>query len=295
MIAIVVAPTADVSKAENRALHGRRVRQRPSLPAVVRSRRLRARVRSQIAAAKYSVAMIAERHRNSSRARRAHQRRVIRIPSIAAIARSQNPRHRRAAGGNPRIFFSFGSDASSARGKRSLPIQRRRHIRGDGLPIRPIGGANIGKHAIHRIAVRDAAVRSPEGHAIVERIHGLVGEFNRPVRAAVHGLVDLEVRRVIPDGHEVGHFVAHALHIAELVVLRSRHDAGCPSISAVLRHHERAARPRGPDHARVHRTNRNQQLRSAALLHREFRPAMIPMFLRRSKGCASSNQQHGQR
>jgi len=46
--------------------------------------------------------------------------------------------------------------------------------------------------------VRDAAIGSPERETIVERVRRLVGELDRPVRAAVHRFVNAELIGEIP-------------------------------------------------------------------------------------------------
>jgi len=286
---------ADVSEAKNRSLHGRLVRKSPGFAAILRRCCRSGSVRGQITAAENAVPRVAEGHGNSAGAGRADERRVIRIPTVAAIFRSQDSCDGRAAGGDPGVSISFCGDAGSTCRKRSFARKRRRHIRGDRLPRLSISGANVGKYSIHRIAVRDAAVRSPERKTIVERVHGFVRELDRPGRAAVRSFVDFEIRGVIPDGHQIGDFVADALHVAELQTLGSGHDAGFPVFSAVRRDYKSAASAGSPNHAVVHRADVNQQLGRAAGLRRGFGLMNFSSLFREGESCRSSNQKNGER
>src|ERR1700674_625740 len=129
----------------------------------------------------------------------------------------------------------------------------------------------------------DAAFRSPEGEAIIESKRVLIGELNGPVRAAVHGLVNAKICRIIADGHEVGDLVAHAVYISELLAFRSWPHGRFPVLSAACGEHVGAARSSGPDHAGIHRTHRNQQLSSAAALRSNFGLMIFPIFFRKGK------------
>ncbi len=68
-------------------------------------------------------------------------------------------------------------------------------LRGNRFPGLSVGGANIGKDAVDRIAMSDAAIGRPEGEAVVEGVRKLVGELNFPVRATVFGFVNAEICR----------------------------------------------------------------------------------------------------
>ena len=49
--------------------------------------------------------------------------------------------------------------------------------------------------------MRDTPSRSPEGEAIVKRIHCLIRKLNRPSGATIKGFVDPKIRGVVSDGH----------------------------------------------------------------------------------------------
>src|SRR5262249_38675311 len=151
-----------------------------------------------------------------TRGRRTYQWRVVGIPGAASVARGEYPSHRRTAGRDPGVLQSLGGDASPAGGKGRLTGERRRHIVGDGMPTPSVPRTQLRKHATYRIAVSEAAAGGPERKAIVERSGKLVGELDRPVRATVVGFVDPKVCRVVANGEQVGNFVTHALHVAEL-------------------------------------------------------------------------------
>src|SRR6201996_4439604 len=144
------------------------------------------------------------------------------------------------------------------------------------MPGLAIEGTNVRKDSVNRIAMRYATVRRPEGEAVVEGVHCRVLKLNAPVRAAVFRLVDAKISGVVPDGHEISHTVAHALHIAELQAFGSRHDPGFPVRAAIGRNHVRASGSRCPDDSRVHWTHGNQQLRRAAVLWNESRLMTFP-------------------
>src|SRR5580700_1247545 len=100
-VSIAELIATDVGQAENRPLHGRLVRKSPGFAAILRRRGRSGSVRGQITAAENAVPRIAEGHGNSAGAGRADERRVIRIPTVAAIFRSQDSCDGRAAGGDP--------------------------------------------------------------------------------------------------------------------------------------------------------------------------------------------------
>ena len=86
------------------------------------------------------------------------------------------------------------------------------------------GGVDIDRKILSDIAVRDAAVGSPEGEAIVKGEGVLIGELNCPMGAAVDGFVNAKIRGVVSDGHEIGDSVAHGVHVAELLFFGARDD-----------------------------------------------------------------------
>ena len=129
--------------------------------------------------------------------------------------------------------------------------------------------------------VGDAAIRAPEGEAIVEGVHGRVGEFDFPGRAAVDGFVNLKIVGVVADREQVGDFVANAVDVAELQFVvgvggGSRHDARSPGFSAVGGDHEGAACARSPHHVFVHGANCNQELSGSAHLRSNRRLLHLP-------------------
>jgi hypothetical protein len=87
--------------------------------------------------------------------------------------------------------------------------------------------------------VRDAAIRRPEREAVIEGVRRLIRKLNGPVRAAVFRLVDAKIAGVVPDGHQIGDSIAHALHIAELQAFGSGHNPGFPGRTAIGRNHVR--------------------------------------------------------
>src|SRR4029077_14260322 len=153
--------------------------------------------------------------------------------------------------------------------ERKFAWQCRRHIRADVVPSFSISGTEIGEHSVYRVAVRDTTFGGPEGETIVERVGCLVLELHGPGRTTIDRFVDAKVGGVVSNGLQVSDLVAHALDVAELQCLSARHYPRFPGFSAVGGQDERAAGPGGPDHPRVHRTDRNQQLRRAAVLWRE--------------------------
>ena len=207
---------------------------------------------------------------NGKRARtgRTYQRRVIRIPRVASVSGGQDSGNGRSTRANPGVPPTLCCDASATRREGGFPRQRWRHIVADVLPGRSVGGAQIREHSIHRVAVCNAPLRRPEREAVVESIRILVLELNRPGRAAVLCLVDAKVRWISGRsyGHQIGDVGAEGLHIAELQRFGARHDAGFPRLSAVSGDGERASATGRPDHARVHRPDRDQTVGSAAVL-----------------------------
>src|SRR6266403_1456519 len=300
-LSFMIAAVADrphVTQAENRTGDRRRVRKLPRLTAIVRrggSSVIRV-AWIQIAAAYDAMPGVTEIHREGARAGRTDKRRVIRVPRVAPVSGAEDPGDCRAAGRNPGVALALGRNASAARRERRFARQRRRHIAADVLPGLAIGGAEIGEHSVHRVAMRDAALRRPERETIVERAGILVLELHRPSRAAIYRFIYAEVRRIIPDGLQVGDLIAHALHIAELQRLGSRHNSGFPGFSPVGRQKKRAPAPGRPDHARVNRTDRNQPLRSAAVLRSQFGLMNFLVRFRKAQGRESkgSNQENGQ-
>src|SRR5262249_35029239 len=126
----------------------------------------------------------------------------------------------------------------------------------------------------------------------------LIGELDRPGRAAIEGLIDAEIRGVVTNGHQVRDFVAHAVHIAELQILGSRHNGRFPGLSAVRRDYIRAASPGCPNDAGVYGTNTNQQLIGAALLWSELGLLNFPNSLSKgasSEDCGCGKQKNAQR
>jgi hypothetical protein len=86
--------------------------------------------------------------------------------------------------------------AGPARSKRELTRLRRREVVTDILPGLAIGGADHGEAAVHPVAVRESAVRSPEGEAVVEGVRVLVLELEVPVGAAIRRVINARVRAV---------------------------------------------------------------------------------------------------
>src|SRR5580698_11091860 len=144
------------------------------------------------------------------------------------------------------------------------------------MPGRAVGGANFGKYSIDRIAVRDTAIRRPEGEAVIKGVHCLVLKLNSPVSAAVFRLVDAKISGVVSDGHQIRDTVAHALHIAEFQAFGSGHDPGLPMGAAIGRNDVRTSGSRSPDDSGVHGTDGNQQLRRTAMLRNESRLMALP-------------------
>ena len=112
-----------------------------------------------------------------------------------------------------------------------------------------IAGAQLGKHTIHRIAVREPALGSPERKAVVEGVGELIGELDCPVRAAVDSLVDAKIGGVVADGQQVGDPVTDSVHITELQALGPGHHRHVPGAAAIGGNHVRAAGSCGPHHA----------------------------------------------
>src|SRR6202795_4682759 len=139
---------------------------------------------------------VTEIYREGACAGRTDERSVIGIPGAAPVSAAEDPGYCGAAGRNPGVTLALGRNASATRRERCFARQRRRHIAADILPGLAVGGAEIREHSVHRIAVRDAALRRPECETIVERTGILVLELHRPSRAAIYRFVDAEVRRI---------------------------------------------------------------------------------------------------
>jgi hypothetical protein len=116
--------------------------------------------------------------------------------------------------------------------------------------------------------VCNAAVRRPEGEAVVEGIRILVLELYRPGGPAVFRLVDAKICWVhgSSNGHQVSDASAESLHIAELQCFGARHYTGSPGLSTVGGNGEGAGATTCPDHLRVHRPDRDQPVGGAAVL-----------------------------
>src|SRR5277367_6525166 len=123
--------------------------------------------------------------------------------------------------------------------------------------------------------MRNPPRRSPESEAIVERSVRLVLELHRPRVAAVFGFVNAKISRVIPNRLQVRNFIAHSPHAAKLEPFRSRHLSALPCRTALGSQQKRPVRSRRPHHLRIHRTHRNQQFRSPAILHRQLGKASL--------------------
>ena len=141
------------------------------------------------------------------------------------------------------------------------------------MPGRSIAGANVREDTIDGIAVRDPALRRPEGEAVVKGIDCCVCKLNGPMRAGVFCLVDAEVSGVVADRHQVCDLLTHALNIAKLQRLSSGDYTGSPGCAAIGCNHIRATGSGRPDALRVDRADRNQQLRGAAFLWSQARRA----------------------
>src|SRR6266446_2596363 len=194
-LSFMIAAVADrphVTQPKNGTGNRRRVRKLPRLTAIVRrggSSVIRV-AWIQIAAANDAMPGVTEIHREGARAGRTDKRRVICVPRGAPVSGAEDPGDCRAAGRNPGVALALGRNARAARRERRFARQRRRHIAADVLPVLAIGGSEIGEHSVHRVAVRDAALRRPERETIVERAGILVLELHRPSRAAIYRFID---------------------------------------------------------------------------------------------------------
>src|SRR4029077_1082709 len=179
-----VADRPNIAQAVNGTGDRRRIRKFPSLtgiarrgsPGVIRIAWI------QIAAADDAMPGVAEIHREGACAGRTDERRAIRVPRVAPVSGTEDPGYGRAAGCNPGVPLALGRNASAARRERRFARQCWRHIAADVLPGLAIRGAEVREHSVHRVAVRDAALRRPEREAIVERTGILVLELHRPGR-----------------------------------------------------------------------------------------------------------------
>ena len=99
-----------------------------------------------------------------------------------------------AAGGRSTHSPSLLGNAGAAGSERSLSRKRRRHVGADVLPSLSVGGPKVREDSIHRVAVRDSPIRSPESKAIIEGIRELILELQSPSRSAIHGFIDSKIR-----------------------------------------------------------------------------------------------------
>src|SRR5215470_11404953 len=143
--------------------------------------------------------------------------------------------------------------------------------------------------------MRDAAGWAPEGKAIVEGSIKLILELHCPCGAAVRGLVDAEIGRVISDGLQIGDAVANALDIAELQRFGARNDTRSPVAAAICGDDESAAAPGGPHDALVDRTDGDKALRGIAVLRSEFRLANVAFCEGQCRECEKRDQLSGRR
>src|SRR5262249_56148043 len=106
---------SDITQPEDRAGYRRGTRKSPGSATIAGncSARVIGITGIQIAAAYDSVVRIAEIDRERTCARRAHQRSVVSIPSIALIRGCKNPGDVSATCGNPRIPPALHCDAGS--------------------------------------------------------------------------------------------------------------------------------------------------------------------------------------
>src|SRR5258708_27435397 len=230
----------------------------------------------QITATHDAMPRVTESHRECARAGRTDKRCVVSVPRVAAVSGAEDSRYRRAAGRNPGIHPALGCDAGAAGCKRRFTLQGRRHSPADVLPGLAIGGAEIGKLSVHRVAVRDTALRCPERETIVERARILILKLHRPARAAVYCFINAKVCGIVPDRLQIGDLFAHPLHIAELQRLGPGNHRSFPRRSAVGSQKKSAAATGCPYHARVYRTDCNQSLRGSAVLrHKGVRMTFV--------------------
>ncbi len=118
--------------------------------------------------------------------------------------------------------------------------------------------------AIHRIAERDPVRGIGERHRIEEHLGVVIGELQRPVRAAVRGPVD--PRRVAGTDAEHGRDASLAgIDVAEVERFGSRHGTWLPCRAAIGGPQHRAALTAGPGDLPRHRTHAAQAHRHAAV------------------------------
>jgi hypothetical protein len=140
-----------IAQAENRSPDRRRRCKSPRLTAITRSCGARAiRIpRIQITAPYDAMKRITESDSEGTRAGRAKQRRVMRIPRVALVSGGQDPGNRRAACRYPCVPPTLSCDASATRREREFTRQCRRQIVTDILPGRSVGRAEVREHSIH--------------------------------------------------------------------------------------------------------------------------------------------------
>src|SRR5437868_15072717 len=97
-----------------------------------------------------------------ARAGGAKQGRVIRLPGVALVSSREHSGYRRAAGRNPCVSPPLGGDTSTTRCEGEFARQCRRHIMGDVLPCRSVGGAQVREPSINRVTVGDALQGCPK-------------------------------------------------------------------------------------------------------------------------------------
>src|SRR6266481_9685976 len=104
--------------------------------------------------------------------------------------------------------------------------------------------------------MQNSPMRRPKRERVIETTWILVLELDRPSGAAVQRLVNTEISRVVPNGHQIRNARAESLHVAKLQSFSARYDAGIPSLPAISGDSECTAPTAGPDHLWIHRPDR---------------------------------------